>query len=284
MRQRDREWKEISYMLERLLSGKEVMIQETYEDSIEEKVKHQIVRLSEMIRGRERQMAEERDGIKELIAEIAHQMRMPLANMESYMDLLESSSSFDDSKAESERREYLQALRESEGKLRFLTESFIKMARLENRIIQIKPRRNDLYETLLNCILAVKKQAYQKNCFISLKAEEKLQSVYDENWLHEAVCNVLENSIKYSGENGEIEVEAQRGEMYTRISVRDSGAGIEEGEENKIFQRFYRGKGADGQPGFGLGLYIAREILLLHGGFVKAKRQNPGMEISLFLP
>ena len=279
MRQRDREWKEISYMLERLLSGKEVMIQETYEDSIEEKVKHQIVRLSEMIRGRE-----ERDGIKELIAEIAHQMRMPLANMESYMDLLESSSSFDDSKAESERREYLQALRESEGKLRFLTESFIKMARLENRIIQIKPRRNDLYETLLNCILAVKKQADQKNCFISLKAEEKLQAVYDENWLHEAVCNVLENSIKYSGENGEIEVEAQRGEMYTRISVRDSGAGIEEGEENKIFQRFYRGKGADGQPGFGLGLYIAREILLLHGGFVKAKRQNPGMEISLFLP
>ena len=95
---------------------------------------------------------------------------------------------------------------------------------------------------------------------------------------------MLENSVKYSPMDSVIWVSAAQNEMYTRISVTDSGIGIAEGEEGQIFQRFYRGKETDGQPGFGLGLYLTREIVLMHGGFVKAKRKSPGLEISIFLP
>ena len=95
---------------------------------------------------------------------------------------------------------------------------------------------------------------------------------------------MLENSVKYSPPHSVIRVSAAQNEMYTKISVSDSGIGIMEGEEGRIFQRFYRGKRTDGQPGFGLGLYLAREIVLLHGGFLKARRNTPGLEISMFLP
>ena len=90
--------------------------------------------------------------------------------------------------------------------------------------------------------------------------------------------------MKYSPVGSIVKIAVIYNEMYTRISVSDSGIGIREGEEGRIFQKFYRGKDTGGQPGFGLGLYLSREIVLMHGGFVKARRRERGMEISVFLP
>ena len=72
--------------------------------------------------------------------------------------------------------------------------------------------------------------------------------------------------------------------MYMKFRVRDYGIGIEEGEENQIFRRFYRGRRVTVQEGFGIGLYLAREIIRLHGGFVTAKRMEPGLLIEVNLP
>ena len=72
--------------------------------------------------------------------------------------------------------------------------------------------------------------------------------------------------------------------MYARIQVVDEGIGIGEGEENRIFQRFYRGSQTAGISGFGLGLYISREIVLLHGGFMKARRKENGLEVAILIP
>ena len=73
--------------------------------------------------------------------------------------------------------------------------------------------------------------------------------------------------------------------MYVRIVVSDFGAGISEDEESRIFKRFYRGKNTSGQPGFGLGLYISRQIVMLHGGFMKSapKRKRDLICIFFFL-
>ena len=90
--------------------------------------------------------------------------------------------------------------------------------------------------------------------------------------------------MKYSAPGGSIEVTLQQNEMFTKFQVRDHGLGIEAGEENQIFRRFYRGRRVNVQEGFGLGLYLAREIIRLHGGFVTAKRMEPGLLIEVDLP
>lgn len=277
IRKKEKEMEEFSILLERLLDGEELFLPGEHKETLPSKIRHQLMRLSEKIHGNEVQIKKERDGIKELISDIAHQMRNPLANIESYMELLESS------KGEEERQEYFDALRESEQKLHFLTESFIKMARLESGVIQIRRDSNELYETILKSILQVKKAADKKNIFIHLDMEESLHVWHDSQWLGEAVFNLLENSVKYSPAGAEIQMMVIQNEMYTRISVSDSGIGIQEGEESKIFQRFYRGKGTEPEKGFGLGLYLAREIVLRHNGFMKAKRKEQGVEISIFL-
>ena len=89
--------------------------------------------------------------------------------------------------------------------------------------------------------------------------------------------------MKYSPPGATVAGSLSQDEMYTKICVADSGAGILEGEEPLIFQKFYRGKETHGQPGFGLGLYLSREIVLRHGGFLKARRRDSGLEISIFI-
>ena len=317
-----KEMEELSVALEGLINGKEPSLERISEDTLPSKIRSQILRLNDKMRGSEQALLKEREEIRGLIADTAHQLRTPLANMESYLSLLkadlecrteEKESSAAKSKtggaadggSESIRMEdqayYIRAIVESEEKIRFLTESFIRMARLENGIIQIRKDSRDMEGTLLGSILQAKKMADEKQIKIRLTmsgetgrtkktyGQEKRNEagsaiLHDPQWLGEAVFNLLDNSIKYSPEGSTIHVSTVKNEMFFRIEVRDEGTGIEEGEENLIFRRFYRGKRVTSQSGFGLGLYLSREIVQKHGGFMKVKRLEPGISVGIYLP
>ncbi|RHJ88010.1 sensor histidine kinase [Emergencia timonensis] len=279
MFRRKREMEALSLVLEKLINDEPIDSMQGDKDTLPSKIRHQMIRLSDKMRGNEEQLIKDRDEIKGLISEIAHQLRNPLANMEGYLQLLEEG-------AGSREREsaYIDAIAVSERRIRFLTESFIKMARLESKVIQIKKESADLKKTLLRSILQVQGAAVEKKIDIRLQMDENLRIPHDANWLSEAVFNLLDNSIKYSSSSSYVDMKAEVNEMFAEISVTDSGMGIEQGEENLIFQRFYRGKKVTSQEGFGLGLYLAREIVLQHQGFMKVTRLKEGMKISIFLP
>lgn len=277
--QNRKEMEALSEALESLINGEEPKREGISEDTLPSKIRSQILRLGEIMKGKDQALIKEREEIRGLIADTAHQLRTPLANMESYLELLRTAD-----REEKEWEKYLQALTESEEKIRFLTEGLIKMARLENRIIQIKKEEENLQETILGSILQVKNETEEKHIEIRLEMEEGEKTLHDRQWLGEAVYNLLDNSVKYSPEYGQILIKVQKNEMFTEICVRDWGRGIQEGEENLVFGRFYRGKETSGKNGFGLGLYLAREILHQHGGFLKLKRQEPGLSVSIYLP
>ena len=151
-------------------------------------------------------------------------------------------------------------------------------------MIQIKKTTDALADTIFSAVLLVQKAAEEKQMEVEVTGAEETKVWHDGNWLGEAVYDLLDNSVKYAPEHSKIRVVVRQDEMYTRIVVSDDGIGIPEGEENRIFQRFYRGSRVTGEPGFGLGLYISREIVTLHGGFMKAKRKQQGLEVSIFLP
>ena len=277
--QNRKEMEALSEALEKLINGEEPETAGISQDTLPSKVRSQILRLGEIMKAKDQALGKEKEEIRGMIADTTHQLRTPLANMESYLELLETMDW-----EKKERENYLLALRESQEKIRFLTEGLIKMARLESRIIQIRKEARDLQETLLESILQVKKEAEEKHIEIRLEMTEGEQAPHDRQWLGEAVYNLLDNSVKYSEEYGQILMTVVRNEMFTEIRVCDWGRGIEEGEENLVFGRFYRGKNVSGEKGFGLGLYLAREIVHQHGGFLRLKRQEPGLSVSIYLP
>lgn len=279
MFQRRKEMEELSEALERLINGNDPGIEGLNDDTLPSKVKNQIQRLGDKMRGQEQALQKEREEIRGLIADTAHQLRTPLANMESYLTLLQNGEG-----NEEDREFCMQAILESEERIRFLTEGFIRMARLENGIIQIRKEQGKLQETILAGILQVRAAAEEKRITVRLEMDEELEVSHDPRWLGEAVYNLLDNSVKYSPEYSEIVVTAEKNEMFVRIEVRDQGIGIDEGEESLVFRRFYRGNRASGSQGFGLGLYLAREIVMRHGGFMKLKRLEPGLSAGIWLP
>lgn len=210
--------------------------------------------------------------------EIAHQMRTPLTNMETYTGLLRER--LEDTAA----LQYIGAVEESERKLHFLAESFIKMSRLEQHVIQIRKEETDIRKTVQNALGQIQNQAEERRIRFEISLPEKAVCMHDANWLGEALYNILDNAVKYSAPGGRVELSARESEMFLKIRVRDYGLGIDPGEESWIFRRFYRGSRVTTQEGFGIGLYLAREIVNRHGGFLTAKRMEPGVQMEISLP
>lgn len=225
-----------------------------------------------------RNLASEKDKIKTLIADISHQTKTPIANLLLYSELLEEEEGLTESMYSN-----VEALRTQTEKLRFLIDSLLKLSRLENGILTLSPREEPLQPTL--------QRVYEQLCF---KAEDKgltlqlndtsLSANFDPKWTAEALCNIVDNGIKYT-DHGGISISVTSYEMFVRIDIADTGIGISEEEQAKIFSRFYRSQKTRDNEGVGIGLYLAREIISGEGGYIKlSSSYGHGSTFSVFLP
>ena len=278
---RTNEMNKIYKLTESLINGNELDGSDIGKETLYSKTTNQLIRLQEMLEGRRKEAEKSRYEIQKLISEIAHQLRTPLSNIKNYTELLQESLN---ETQEVLNAEYMKDLRIGEEQLCFLVESFIKTARLEQGIIQVHMQKENLVETILNALGQIQKKAEEKEIFFQVELPEKIFCEHDKNWMCEAFYNVFDNAVKYSKNNSTINITMKQTEMFYEIQIRDYGIGIRDGEENKIFQRFYRGEQARGQEGCGIGLYLSREIVLLQKGMMKAKQMKPGLLIEVNLP
>ena len=283
-RRRAAELEELAGLVRDVLDDREIEEKAAGEETLYGRIEHMLVRIQRMNRGRQEELTESRSRVQKLITEIAHQMRTPLANGGTYLELLEGELSGREDPVADPVPMYLEALRSSQEKIRFLTEEFIRISRLENNIIRIRKEERDIAGTIGDALAQVRPMAEEKGVRISEHLPEGLSCPHDPGWFGEALWNVLDNAVKYSQEGGRIWVEASRGELYLTIRVADEGIGIDEGEEARVFQRFYRGRRTASYEGLGVGLYLAREITARHGGFMEIQRRDPGVEVRVCLP
>ena len=224
-----------------------------------------------------KRVAEEKDKIKTLIADISHQTKTPIANLVLYSELLQ------EEELSEEARGNVQALHIQAEKLHFLIDALIKLSRLESGIISLSPRQEMLYPMLKSMEEQFRIKAESKG--LTLRVDEtEIFANYDSKWTQEALGNIVDNAIKYT-QNGGITISVTAYEMFVRIDVTDSGIGIEEEEQAKIFSRFYRSHAVREQEGVGIGLYLAREIVTGEGGYIKVVSEHgKGSIFSIFLP
>lgn len=110
-------------------------------------------------------------------------------------------------------------------------------------------------------------------------------AVFDYKWCTEALCNLVDNAIKYTPAGGRIEISIKEYEFFCRVDVSDTVIGISEEEQVKVFSRFYRSPSVSGSEGLGIGLYLTRQILIGQGGYIKVKSTlGDGAVFSMFLP
>ena len=169
-------------------------------------------------------------------------------------------------------------------KLRALVDALVKTSRLEAGILALHPKVGPLAPVLEEAVAQFTPKAAEKGIALTL-ASTDAQAVFDPKWTAEAVCNLLDNAVKYTPAGGTVAVEVIPYQMFCRVNVTDSGPGIPEEERARVFQRFYRSPAAYETEGVGIGLYLTRQIAEGQGGYVKASSQpGRGSCFSFYLP
>lgn len=221
-------------------------------------------------------LQEERDKIKSLIADISHQTKTPIANVLLYAQLLEE-------QVPEDCRAHTAALAEQARKLQSLIDALVKTSRLEAGVLVLHPRPGPLGPMLEETVSQFAPRAEEKGLELILEPTDA-DAVFDPKWTAEAVCNLIDNAVKYTP-SGRITVSARAYELFARIDVADTGPGVAEEELGKLFQRFYRGGASSQAEGVGVGLYLVRQIAQGQGGYVKVfSKPGQGAKFSLFLP
>jgi len=261
---------EIERMLDAAMTGSfsETNFDESQLSALETKFAHYLSAAEASYRN----VAQEKDKIKTLIADISHQTKTPIANLLLYSELLMEETLPASTKAN------VEALYKQSEKLRFLIDSLVKLSRLENGIISLSPQ--PLLESVVEQYAA---KASEKGLSLQLQ-DTNAFAVFDFKWTAEALANIVDNAIKYT-EHGTIRISAVSYELFERIDISDTGTGISESEQAKIFARFYRSNSVQKQEGVGIGLYLARQIISGEGGYIKvASVPGKGSTFSIFLP
>ena len=223
------------------------------------------------------QLQQEKERMNELISDISHQTKTPIANLLLYSELLA------EGEADEKNKELVHAIYAQTEKLSFLIQALIKVSRLESGMIQTVPEDNSIQKMLEYIVSQAGSKAAEKNIKIKVYPTES-RALFDMKWTSEAVFNILDNAVKYTESDGIIEIRVGEYQLFTRIDIKDNGIGISESEIPKIFERFYKGSSAQREEGVGLGLYLAREIIAEQGGYIKVTSQRgKGSLFSIFL-
>ena len=222
-----------------------------------------------------RNVAAEKEKLKALIGDISHQTKTPIANILLYTQLLAEQPG---------NRDCLDALEGQTRKLQSLIEALVKTSRLESGVIALHPVPGNLLPVLESAIAQLAPKAAAKDISIAMEALDA-EAVFDPKWTEEAVYNLLDNAVKYSPPGGSVTVSTSLYPMFSAVHIRDTGPGIPEEEQSRVFQRFYRGAEHNDEEGVGIGLYLVRQIAQGQGGYVKVSSQmGEGSTFSLYLP
>lgn len=225
--------------------------------------------------------------IQGLISDIAHQTLTPIANLKLYAELLREvvcTGTEEEDRIDPELSGITATLCGQTEKLDFLIQSLVKLSRMETGLIGVHPQTADIQSLFDAVHCEYGKKAAEKDIELTFE-ESSLKALFDLKWTGEALGNLVDNAVKYTQAGGKVCVSARAYTFFVRIDVADNGIGIAPQEFHRIFARFYRSLSVDDQPGVGIGLYLAREIVRAQRGYIKvASKEGEGTVFSVFLP
>lgn len=255
----------IDRILDEILSERPISQSDILEGKISA-LANKAMRVQEKLQYEINQANKEKEQIKELISDMSHQLKTPLAAIMMFQELLEEREL-----PEEERSELQKRLHNQTERLEWILNSLFKMINLEQGAIEFEIENNYIKETIIEAVSSVYQKAEKKKVQICMREFYDYKILHNRKWTVEVLVNILENAIKYTPSGGKIEIAVISLQMYSRIEVRDNGIGIRQEEKIKIFKRFYRSCEVQNIEGSGIGLYLSKLILEKEKGYLTVK-------------
>jgi two-component system sensor histidine kinase KdpD len=206
-----------------------------------------------------------------LLSSVSHDLRTPLAAIAGAASGLRSGEGL----PVATRAELAQTISDEAERLDRLIGNLLDMTRVESGTLRVKKEWHSIEDVVGAALTRLEQQLGGRRVQLALPADLPLVPV-DDVLLEAVVRNLIENAHKYSGADASIDVAARIEGDWLRLDVADRGMGLREGEEQRVFEKFYRGEPGRALPGVGLGLAICKGVVEAHRGTIEASNRTGG--------
>lgn len=216
---------------------------------------------------------------KDFSSNISHEFKTPLAIIKGYADLIEEGKL-----TEEEQRNYAGYISREAKRLSTLTANLLRLSSLDYEGLHGKKVRFSLDEQIRQAVLNMEARWIEKDIEIDLDLSE-IFFTGEEDLLNQVWFNLLDNAIKFTEENGHIEIVALQSEKDIIITIADTGVGMDLETMKHIYEQFYRGDTAKRYEGTGLGLSLVQRIIQLHDGMISVESVvGEGSKFTIVFP
>ena len=205
---------------------------------------------------------------RSFVANVSHELKTPMTTIGGFIDGI-----LDGTIPPEKEEYYLKKVSDEIRRLSRLVMTMLNMSKIEAGELKIKPSRFDISQRIFQVLIAFEQNIDKKH--IEIQGLDSMESVFveaDEDMIHQVIYNLVDNAVKFTPENGYIAVSALSSNGKVFVRIRNSGEGIASEEVSRIFERFYKvdkSRSFD-VKGAGLGLYIVKSIIDMHGGQITA--------------
>jgi len=220
---------------------------------------------------------------RSFIANVSHELKTPMTTIAGFIDGI-----LDGTIPPERQGYYLNIVSTEVRRLSRLVQSMLALSRIDSGELRMNKQRFDLTNILISTLLTFEQKIGDRN--IRVEGLEEADTIFvdgDPDMIHQVVYNLIENAVKFTNEGGYIRISLSDAPDRTTLEIRNSGQGIQPDELPHIFERFYKTDKSRSKDknGMGLGLYIVKTILRLHGGDITAASETGSYcSFTLWLP
>lgn len=209
---------------------------------------------------------------KSFIANVSHELKTPMTSIGGFIDGI-----LDGTIPPEQEKKYLTIVSSEVKRLSRMVVSMLNLSKIETGEVKLSPQRYDVGKQMFETLLSFEQKINDKN--IEIVGFEDMNEVMieaDRDLIQQVVYNLIDNAVKFTPDGGRITLMANRNDESTKVVIRNSGAGVSDDEISRIFERFYKvdkSRSFD-TKGVGLGLYIVKTIINMHGGEITASSKK----------
>ena len=268
--QRYKKIADFSLHIDRLLHGDEKISFGQFQEGELSVLHDEISKMTRRLIEQAEALKMEKGNLANALADISHQLKTPLTSLN-----ILNASLCNEELTDEERYELIRKQTMLLSRMEWLIATLLKISKLDAGTITLKPQAVYLKDVVEKAIRPLEIAAELKMQTITQVIPAELKLSLDTDWTAEALGNVIKNCIEHSPEGSTIEIKAIERPLLTQIIIEDSGTGFQEKDIPHLFDRFYQGSGST-IGNAGLGLALAKTIIVNQGGVIQAKNRKSG--------